>query len=197
MTAIVLVLAAAATPAIAQASTSASTPVTYTFTQVNDQANAFNQELGINDQQVIAGYFGSGAAGNPNKGYTVLPPYGQGNFRNENFPGSVQTQVVGINDSGTTVGFYVNSAGANIGFVHSSLGFVSVADPATTSKPAFNQLLGINNNGIAVGFYNDGAGHSHAYTYNIATNTFTPVVVTGAHERLRVRHQRSERHRRY
>jgi hypothetical protein len=65
----------------------------------------FNQALGINSSGMIAGYFGSGAAGLPNQGYTVAPPYAQRNFTNENFPGSVQTQVTGINNIGTTVGF--------------------------------------------------------------------------------------------
>ena len=46
----------------------------------------FNQLLGINDQGLIAGYFGSGAQGHPNKGYLLLPPYGQRNYVNENFP---------------------------------------------------------------------------------------------------------------
>jgi hypothetical protein len=65
----------------------------------------FNQALGINSSGMVAGYFGSGAAGPPNQGYTVAPPYAQPNFTNENFPGSVQTQVTGINNIGTTVGF--------------------------------------------------------------------------------------------
>src|SRR5229473_7104856 len=61
---------------------------TYTFTTLNDQADpTFNQLLGINVHNVIAGYFGSGAAGHPNKGYLLKPPYGQGNYVNENFPG--------------------------------------------------------------------------------------------------------------
>ena len=57
---------------------------------------------------------------------------------------------------------------------------MSVADPDTSSSPAFNQLLGVNNNDIAVGFYNDAAGNSHAYTYNIATKAFTSIPVPGA-----------------
>ena len=60
----------------------------------------FNQELGISNAGVIAGYSGSGAAGHPNKGYTVVRPYNtQLDFTNENFPGSVQTQVIGINNA--------------------------------------------------------------------------------------------------
>jgi probable HAF family extracellular repeat protein len=68
------------------------------ITNANDPT--FNQELGINNAGVIAGYFGSGAAGHPNKGYTVVRPYNtQLDFTNENFPGSVQTQVIGINNA--------------------------------------------------------------------------------------------------
>ena len=33
-----------------------------------------------------------GAAGHPNKGYLLSPPYGQSSYVSENFPGSVQTQ---------------------------------------------------------------------------------------------------------
>ena len=73
----------------------------YTFTTLDDQADpTFNQLLGINSHNVIAGYFGSGAAGHPNKGYLLDPPYGQGNYVNENFPGSAQTQVTGHRQQG-------------------------------------------------------------------------------------------------
>ena len=46
----------------------------------------FNQLLGINDEDLIAGYFGSGAAGHPNKGYLLLPPYGQANYSTRTSP---------------------------------------------------------------------------------------------------------------
>ena len=92
--------AAPATPAAHQTS--------YRITTL-DNANdlTFNQLLGINNHGVIAGYFGSGAQNHPNKGYLLFPPYGQGNYVNENFPGSVQTQVTGLNDRGVTVGLLV------------------------------------------------------------------------------------------
>src|SRR6266568_3701989 len=49
--------------------------VSYTFTTLDDQADpTFNQLLGINAHNVIAGYFGSGAAGHPNKGYLLGCP---------------------------------------------------------------------------------------------------------------------------
>ena len=79
------------------------------FTTLNDAADpTFNQLLGINNGGKIAGYFGSGAPGHPNKGYTLTPPYGQGNYHNENFPGSVQTQVTGLNNKDLTVGFWAD-----------------------------------------------------------------------------------------
>src|SRR5262252_7952191 len=95
---------------------------TYTFTTLNDQADpTFNQLLGINVHNVIAGYFGSGAAGHPNKGYLLLPPHGHGSYQNENFPGSVQTQVTGLNNNHVTVGFW--SSANNASMVNDNSGF--------------------------------------------------------------------------
>ena len=97
-----------------------SSAATYTFQTLNNQNDTtFNQLLGINDSGTIAGYFGVGSITNPNKGYTLAPPYNQGSYTNENFPNSVQTQVVGINskNSPTTVGFWVDGNQSNFGFV--------------------------------------------------------------------------------
>jgi hypothetical protein len=146
---------------------------------INNNDPTFNQELGINSAGTIAGYFGSGAAGHPNKGYTVAPPYGQANFTNENFPGSVQTQVTAINNAGVTVGFWSNSnlgvgMDSNFGFTDVGGTFTNVNNPNTpTTTPSFNQLLGVNNSNTAVGFYTDAAGVNHGYTYTIASNTFS------------------------
>src|ERR1700728_4521707 len=79
----------------------------------------FNQELGINNSGEIAGYFGSGMlVGHPNKGYTTTPPYTS--CTNENFPAAVQTQVTGINNIGTTVGFWSDT---NLGSGDNNFGF--------------------------------------------------------------------------
>ena len=134
---------------------------TYTFTTLDDQADpTFNQLLGINGHHVIAGYFGSGAdPQHPNKGYLLKPPYGQGNYASENFPGSAQTQVTGLNNLGDTSGFWVTGNGTNHGFVEWNGVFASFNDPNTPHmKGSVNQLLGINDNGAAVGFYTDAAG---------------------------------------
>ncbi|HXP21014.1 MAG TPA: hypothetical protein VN840_15330, partial [Streptosporangiaceae bacterium] len=111
---------AAAGPAVASTHAAA---VSYHFRTLNSSNDeTFNQLLGINSRGRIAGYFGSGAQGHKNKGYTIVPPYKQRNYRTENFPGSAQTQVTGLNDTGITVGFYSRTnkanpaANANFGF---------------------------------------------------------------------------------
>src|SRR6516165_634921 len=154
----------------------------YTFTTLDDQADpTFNQLLGINSHNVISGYFGSGQAGHPNKGYLLNPPYAQANYVNENFPNSAQTQVTGLNNAGNTSGFWVDNNGTNHGFVEWNGVFASYNDPNTPNmKGSVNQLLGINGKGIAVGFYNDAAGHSHAYEVNQATSVYTAIKIPGA-----------------
>ena len=115
--------ASAGTLALPSAAAQAATPghrtaVTYKFTTLDDAADpTFNQLLGINVHNVICGYFGSGAAGHPNMGYQLKPPYGQADYVNENFPGSAQTQVTGLNNFIDTAGFWVSKAGTNRGFV--------------------------------------------------------------------------------
>lgn len=161
----------------------------YSFQTLNNNADlTFNQLLGINNAGTIAGYFGIGqtpATPNapPNKGYTLAPPYTQASYTNENFPGSAQTQVVGINSFGLTVGFWVdnNTAFDNFGFVDNGGAFTSVVDPNTPAVAgAVNQLLGVNDLGEAAGFYVDANGNSNGYIYDIATATFTPVTISGA-----------------
>ena len=84
----------------ASAAARPATTVSYSFRTLNNHHDqTFNQLLGINNEGLIAGYFGSGAKGHPNKGYRLSKPYSQGNYANENYPGSGQTQVTGLNDT--------------------------------------------------------------------------------------------------
>ena len=144
---------------------------------INPADPTFNQLLGINNSGLITGYFGigGGVAGHPNQGYT----YSGGVFTPTNFPGSAQTQVTGLNNTGTLVGFWAptNVGGdANYGFYKQSGGpFITVVNPNTTSTPPVNQLLGVNDSNVAVGFFNDSGGNSNGYTYNITTGNFIPV----------------------
>jgi hypothetical protein len=159
----------------------------YQVLTLNDDRDlTFNQLLGINNEGVIAGYFGSGVKGHPNKGYELSPPFAQGDFGNENFPGAVQTQVTGLDDEGVTVGFYstqntASQSNDNFGFYDWKGRFRKVDFPTgDNSKPAVNQLLGVNDAGVAVGFYMNGAGSGRGYEYNIFTGRFTRVLVPGA-----------------
>ncbi len=179
-----LATGAVALAGAASASTlSAGNATSYRFaTHDNTRDLTFNQLLGINDEGVIAGYFGSGAQGHPNQGYLLLPPYGQGNYVNENFPGSVQTQVTGLNNRGVTVGFWSSMNNANM--VNDNHGFVEFgghfrnADFPTGSPaaPPVDQLLGVNDSDVAVGFYTDANGNNHGYKYNINASRFTRVL---------------------
>jgi hypothetical protein len=150
----------------------------------NPQDLTFNQLLGINDSGTIAGYFGSGQPGHPNKGY-VIPSRSmqsrqfdwgrtsQPSFVNENFPGSAQTQVTGLNNTGATVGFWADAAGDNFGF-YKAHGQYHIANFPTSNvaSPSFDQLLGVNDFGLAVGVYADGQGINHGYLYDIRTHRY-------------------------
>jgi hypothetical protein len=156
------------------------TGTSYSFKTLNNAHDlTFNQLLGINDEGVISGYFGSGAVGHPNKGYLLLRP---GMYVNENFPHSVQTQVTGLNNLGITVGFWSNSnlgvgKDPNFGWVNVHGHFRNVNFPTKSpASPATDQNLGVNDEGIVVGFYNDANGVTHGYEYNVWTRKFSTVV---------------------
>jgi hypothetical protein len=155
----------------------------YQFRTVDNARDlTFNQLLGVNNEGVIAGYFGSGAQNHPNKGYVLS----HGAYRNENFPGSVQTQVTGLNDHGVTVGFWskmntASMANDNFGFFSVGGKFYSVNFPTgNNASPPVDQLLGVNDHDVAVGFYTNAQGNNRGYEYNISTRTFTRVLVPGA-----------------
>jgi hypothetical protein len=141
----------------------AAPPSIFTFYNVTYPHDTFVQLLGINNNGVIAGYHGATI----NKGFTFFYP---STFAPENYPGSVQTQVIAINnDSNTeTAGFYIDKAGINHGFMHNSKAWTNVDFPGTT----FNQLLGLNDNNAAAGYYMDGVGNFHPYIYQQAGEVF-------------------------
>jgi hypothetical protein len=176
-----LALAGLAAPALA-ATTPPDMSANYAFQTLNDNRDTtFNQLLGVNNSGVIAGYFGSGQKGHPNRGYVLTQPYGQGSYHNENVPGSAQTQVTGINNARDTVGFWVDGNGANHGFYEMRGHGARTIDFPTgdNAKPKFDQLLGINDANVAVGFYNDSKGTPHGFTYNINHHRFKTVNVAG------------------
>jgi hypothetical protein len=172
-----LALPASAAPAAAAAPAAGSSTTAYNFRTLDNAKDlTFNQLLGINSKGLIAGYFGSGAQGHPNKGYLLSTG---GSYTNENFPGSKQTQVTGLNDEGATVGFWSSMNNANN--INDNHGWWSpdgkhffMVDYPTSgpASPPVDQLLGINNHDFAVGFYTDASGNNHGYFYDARDNKF-------------------------
>jgi hypothetical protein len=161
----------------------ASPAARYHFQTLNDGADrTFNQLLGINDDDVIAGYFGSGAQGHPNRGYELWTP---NTYRGENYPHSEQTQVTGLNNEGVTVGFWstMNTSSMtnnNFGFYSVNGQYHNVNFPThNNASPQVDQLLGINNDGVAVGFYTNAQGSNRGYEYNIDTRQFIRIFSPG------------------
>jgi hypothetical protein len=155
-------LTATATLAVAGLAGAANASTGYHFRTLNNKSDlTFNQLLGINNDGVIAGYFGSGAQGHPNKGYELRTP---NTYRSENFPHSVQTQVTGLNDEGVTVGFWStmntqSMSNNNFGFYYAHGSFHPVNFPTgDNASPQVDQLLGVNDHDIAVGSYTNGQG---------------------------------------
>ena len=140
---------------------------TYNFLSVaNPNDPAFTQLLGINNSSTIAGYWGDGTMV-ANHGFTLVLP---NTFTPENFPGAIQTQVIGINNTGWTDGFYVDTAGVTHGFTFNAGTFTTVDAPAT----AFNQLLGINDSLTAVGYSSiDPTGMTLQMSFKESGGTFT------------------------
>lgn len=141
--------------AAAQAAAHQTPTKTYTFQTVTFPGDTFTRLLGINDQQVIAGYHGDGTT-TPSQGFTLTLP---GNFTDENFPNAAQTQVRAIDSHGDTAGFYQDQIGMTHGFVKSGGTFVTIDLPGTT----FDEILGLNKHGQSTGFFQDAAGLDDSY----------------------------------
>src|SRR5580693_6486155 len=158
--------------------TAAPVAADYSFGTLNNPGDAtFNELLSINNRGHIGGYFGSGAAGHPNTGYILRPPYGRARYQRIMFPGSAQTQITSLNNTGVQVGFW-SARGRHItGWYLANGRYHSVADNVSSPE---NELLGVNDHNVAVGFYTDARGLDHAYTYDITTKRFGAITVPGA-----------------
>ena len=170
-------------------------PTTFSFHTFDDPADhvvpTFNNLLGINNEGLIAGFYGSGAMNDPNQGFLLRPS--SNTFTAVDFPPSaqnpaLQTQLTGLNDKGIVVGYFYNTNNGvpvdnQFGFFEKNGVFTEVNNPNTPglngnpSPPMGvlieNQLIGVNDHNIAVGFYNDASGNSHGYTYDINTGKFS------------------------
>ena len=151
----------------------------YNVQTVSFPGDNFTQLLGINDSDSIVGYHGATV----NKGFTLTLP---STFTETNFPGSAQTQVIGVSSAAgnnNKVGFYVDSGGATHGFIDipglppGTGPFFNVDQPGT----AFNQVLGISSVGNRIAGYSStdptGMTLQRAYigTAGLFGNMFTDI----------------------
>ncbi len=152
----------------------------FTFTTVDDQADSFNEVLGINDGAKLTGFYGSGSSSDSSVGYIVVAPYGQNNFRPESYPGALDTELTGLNDKRTFVGFYRDSQNDVRGLVLVGGIWTNYKHPHGMPKgKSVTELLGVNNSDIAVGFYTDSSGVNEAFTLDILTGHYRPLSPPG------------------
>ncbi len=153
----------------------------YTFQTIDDNASNFNEILGINDGAKIVGFYGSGSSSGPSVGYIVVAPYGQKNFRTESYPGALDTELTGLNDKRTFVGFYEDTQNDIAGTVLAGGIWTKYKHPRGMPKgKSVTELLGMNSADIAVGFYIDSSGINKAFTLDILTGKYRPISPPGA-----------------
>ncbi len=89
------------------------------------------------------------------------------------YPGSSQSMVTAINNTGTVAGIYVDAGGTSHGFTYSGGTFTTVDQPGTV----FNQALGINDFNTTVGYSSatDPSGATGETAYSQHGGTFTNI----------------------
>ena len=93
-----------------------------------------------------------------------LAGYASGTYTTINYPGAVDTDISGINNLGMMVGYYIDTAGVNHGFIYQHGTFTSFNDPnAGTAKGQGTQGSAINDSGTIVGAYIDAKNNYHGF----------------------------------
>jgi hypothetical protein len=152
----------------------------WTFSTLdNPDDSYYNALTGINNLGKIVGFTGNGSKSDPYKGFDVTD-YGQGKFRNVNYPSAVDTVATSLNNSKSIAGYYVTTQGWIFGFIRQGGIYTSYKDPKLKKGDSnITELLGINDATLAVGFYTDEYGVDHAFELNATTGQFHPVAPPG------------------
>ena len=134
------------------------------FTPLTFTGSAEAMANGINSSDQVVGGLGQSAILVINGGNTVTPlPSVTGTTTAE--------AAFGINDKGTIVGQYSDSAtGTSPGFVYAG-GKFTILNPVANDMQVFAQ--GINDNGLVVGFYNTDGVHDHGFLYDTTHQSYT------------------------
>ncbi|MGO9520418.1 MAG: hypothetical protein ACLPND_25555, partial [Candidatus Korobacteraceae bacterium] len=99
---------------------------------------------------------------------------GNYSFVNIDYPGAYLTSPTAVNDSGSVVGYYLDSQYGNYhGFLYSGGVYTTIDDPEGTTFPE-----GINNSGVISGLYECCQTQNHGFTYE--NGVFTTVDYPGA-----------------
>jgi hypothetical protein len=163
-------------PAAYPAALPARTALQFKFTTLDDVHDpAFNRLLGINNEEKIAGYYGSGATGHPNRGYIIFAPYRQANFKDHDYPSAADTVVTSLSNTHAFAGFYVATTGETSGFIETNGLWFNYADRYARQHDPVTELLGLNDAGIAVGFYTPASNVNVAVTLDVVTGKFHPI----------------------
>lgn len=88
---------------------------------------------------------------------------------------ALQTNPVGLNNSGTVVGYYVDSSYNNHGFTYQNAKLTTFDVPKATSTKA----VGINDRGEIVGNYTDASGTTHGFL-RTAAGAYKTIDPTGS-----------------
>jgi len=143
----------------------------YAFTTIDDQNNPnFNELLGLNNEAKIVGFYGSGGVSDPNRGYVVRSPYGQLNFKEQNYPHSIDSQVAAVNNKGALGGWYSVSGGYRYGFMVLAAIWYSYADPSAGKT---TKIYGVNDSLVAVGYYETPQGRKRPFEVDVPTGKYT------------------------
>ncbi|MDB5481461.1 MAG: hypothetical protein JWO83_2514 [Caulobacteraceae bacterium] len=150
------------------AATSATATPSYTVKTVQYPGDTFTQLLGINNASTIAGFHGASVA----QGFVLTLP---NTFTPQNFPGSATSMTTAINNTGSTAGIYVDTAGTSHGHTYVGGSYMTIDEPGTV----FNQALGINDGATTVGYSSatDPTGLTGEVAYKQAAGVFTNLVL--------------------
>lgn len=156
------------------------TPYKFIYATLNDPASTtFNRVEGIDELGQVVGYYGSGTASDPSRGYSSLVPYTK--FHEINYPSAVDTIPTSLNNTRIDAGYFLDaSKGKHTwGFMKDRGIWSQYKNFKTPKGPgSVNELLGVNDDDIAVGFYIDAYGDDKPF--ELSENSYHSLNVPGA-----------------
>ena len=120
----------------------------------NDTCNT-TLARGINNSRLICGDYASGAGCTTLHGFFLMG----NNFSQFDVPGSLSTEVGGVNNVGDFCGSFTDATGFTQGFVSLGGAITSFSVPGST----FNAAYQLNSSNQLEGYYLDGSGIGHGY----------------------------------